>query len=113
MTVRSSKVAHDVEITGTMKFKGELLFEGKFFGDSIEGDDLVIGEQAEIRAATVHVKNFSSAGLVEGNVEVSERSSLKGTAHIQGNLTTVRLAMDDGATFSGGLSIVKALGGPA
>ena len=107
MTPPTSVVAREVEITGTMKFKGELLFEGKFTGDAIDGDNLVIGERAEIRAAIVRVKNFTSAGLVEGNVEVSERSMLKGTAHIQGNLSTFRLAMDDGASFSGGLSISK------
>ena len=90
-----------------MKFKGELLFEGKFNGESIEGDDLVIGEQAEIRAATVKVVNFTSSGLVEGNVEVSEKAALKGAAHIEGNLSTFRLAMDDGASFSGGLSVRK------
>lgn len=103
----TSRVAQAVEITGTMKFKGELLFEGRFDGESIEGDDLVIGEHAQIRCAIVRVINFTSAGLVEGNVEVSERAALKGTAHIQGNLSTFRLAMDDGASFSGGLSVHK------
>ncbi len=105
--IPTSRVAQAVEITGTMKFKGELLFEGRFNGESIEGDDLVIGEHAEIRAATVKVINFTSAGLVEGNVEVAERAALKGTALIQGNLSTFRLAMDDGASFSGGLSVHK------
>ena len=103
----TSRVAQEVEITGTMKFKGDLLFEGKFTGDVIEGDSLMIGETAEIRAANVRVKNFHSASLVVGNVDVSEKSQLKATAHIEGNLSTVRLAMDDGASFSGGLTITK------
>ncbi len=107
MTPPTSVVAREVEITGTMKFKGDLLFEGKFTGEAIDGDSLMIGEHAQIRATVVRVKNFTSAGLVEANVEVSERSSLKATAHIQGNLTTFRLAMDDGASFSGGLTIAK------
>ena len=103
----TSRVAQAVEITGTMKFKGELLFEGRFDGDSIEGDDLVIGEHAQIRAATVRVINFTSAGLVEGNVEVSERAALKGTAHLR---TTLRRPSPAG-TCSGcpgyGLSVHK------
>jgi cytoskeletal protein CcmA (bactofilin family) len=103
----TSRVAQDVEITGTIKFKGELLFEGKFNGDLIEGDNLFLGERAEVRAKTVRVNNFTSAGLIDGAVEVAERSFLKGTAHLQGGLKTFRLAMDDGATFAGGLVISK------
>jgi cytoskeletal protein CcmA (bactofilin family) len=103
----TSRVAQDVEITGTMKFKGELLFEGKFKGELIEGNDLLIGEGSEVRAGTVRVDNLTNAGLIDGSVEVAARSFLKGTAHLQGSLKTFRLAMDDGATFAGGLVISK------
>lgn len=102
-----SRVTRDVEITGSLKFKGELVFEGKFKGQSIEGNNLVIGENAEVRARTITVDNLTSAGLVDGDAAVAERCYLKATAHLQGGLKTFRLAMDDGATFSGGLVISK------
>jgi cytoskeletal protein CcmA (bactofilin family) len=103
----TNRVAQDVEITGSIKFQGELLIEGKFTGELIEGDSLILGERAEVRAKMVRVNNFTSAGLIDGAVEVTERSALKGTAHLQGSLKTFRLAMDDGATFAGGLVISK------
>jgi cytoskeletal protein CcmA (bactofilin family) len=103
----TSKITSNVEITGTMKFKGELLFEGKFNGDRIEGNDLVMGEHAEVRAKNLVLDNLTTAGLVEGDADVSARCYLKATAHLQGSLKTFRLAMDDGATFSGGLVISK------
>ena len=102
-----SRVTRDVEITGSLKFKGELLFEGKFKGQTIEGDDLVVGEHAEVHAKTILLDNLTSSGLVDGEAEVCERCYLKATAHFQGSVNTFRLAMDDGATFSGGLVISK------
>src|SRR5438874_1080089 len=103
----TSKVTKDVEITGSLKFKGQLFFEGKFRGERIEGNSLVVGEDAEVHAKSIVVDNLTSAGLVDGEANVSERCHLRATAHLQGGLKTFRLAMDDGATFSGGLVISK------
>ena len=107
MTTPHSALSKDIEITGTMKFKGELIFEGKFNGELIEGSSLVVGENAEVHAKSIVVDNLTSAGLVDGNAKVAQRCHLKETAHLQGSLKTFRLAMDDGATFTGGLEISK------
>ena len=106
-TTPSNRVSEGTEITGSLKFKGELVFEGKFKGDLIEGSHLVVGEHAEVHARTILLENLTNAGLVDGKAEVYERCYLKATAHFQGSLNTFRLAMDDGATFSGGLTISK------
>jgi len=107
MNTTQSRVGKDIEITGVLKFKGELLFDGKFKGNEVEGSSLVIGEGAEVRSRSIVVDNLTSAGLVDGDAKVSQRCHLKETAHLQGSLKTFRLAMDDGATFAGALEISK------
>ena len=107
MSTNSSRVGKDIEITGTLKFKGELLFDGKFKGSSVEGSSLVIGEGAEVHAKSIVVENLTSSGIVDGEAKVAQRCSLKATAHLQGSLKTFRLAMEDGATFAGQLEISK------
>ena len=107
MSTTQSRLGKDIEITGTMKFKGELLFEGKFRGNLVEGSALVVGEGAEVRAKSIVLDNLTSSGLVDGDATVSQRCHLKETAHLQGSLKTFRLAMDDGATFAGALEISK------
>ena len=107
MKTNSSRVGKDIEITGTLKFKGELLFDGKFNGVAVEGSALIIGEGAELHAKSIVVDNLTSSGLVDGEAQVSQRCLLKATAHLQGSLKTFRLAMDDGATFAGTLEISK------
>ena len=61
-----SRLSKDIEVTGTLKFQGELIFEGKFNGDLVQGSALVIAEGAEVRAKTIIVDNLTSAGLVDG-----------------------------------------------
>jgi cytoskeletal protein CcmA (bactofilin family) len=102
-----SRLGKDIEISGTLKFKGELLFEGKFRGTLVEGSSLVIAEGAEVHAKSIVVENLTSSGLVDGDAAVSQRCQLKSTAHLQGSLKTFRLAMEDGATFAGALEISK------
>jgi cytoskeletal protein CcmA (bactofilin family) len=107
MSTNPSRVGKDIEITGTMKFKGELIFEGKFRGNLVEGSALVVGDGAELHAKSIVLDNLTSSGLVDGDATVSQRCHLKETAHLQGSLKTFRLAMDDGATFAGALEISK------
>jgi cytoskeletal protein CcmA (bactofilin family) len=107
MSTIQSRLSKDIEITGIMKFQGELIFDGKFTGDLVQGSSLVIGEGAEVRAKSIVVDNLTSSGLVDGDAKVSQRCYLKATAHLQGSLKTFRLAMDDGATFAGALEISK------
>ena len=107
MSTNQSRLSKDIEITGILKFHGELIFEGKFKGELVQGSSLVIGEGAEVRAKSIIVDNLTSSGLVDGDATVSQRCHLKETAHLQGSLKTFRLAMDDGATFAGALEISK------
>lgn len=101
------RVSAGTEITGTLKFKGELTYEGVFRGDLIEGSHLIVTEHTEIHAKSIIVDDLTCSGLVDGDTKVAQRCTLRATAHFQGALTTFRLAMDDGATFSGGLVISK------
>ena len=107
MSTIQSRLSKDIEITGILKFHGELIFEGKFTGELVQGSSLVIGDGAEVRAKSIVVDNLTSSGLVAGDATVSQRCHLKETAHLQGSLKTFRLAMDDGATFAGALEISK------
>lgn len=107
MSKSQSRLSKDIEITGTMKFQGELVFEGKFHGELVQGSALFIGEGAEVHSKAIIVDNLTSAGLVDGEAQVAQRCHLQETAHLQGSLKTFRLAMEDGATFAGALEISK------
>ncbi|MBV9127139.1 MAG: polymer-forming cytoskeletal protein [Verrucomicrobia bacterium] len=100
----SSRILADVEMTGALKFNGGLVFEGIFTKGQIEGDLLIVGAGAQVQANIV-VSNLTLLGRIDGEVTVRERCQLRQGSELHGNLKTARLAMEEGATFTGGVQI--------
>jgi cytoskeletal protein CcmA (bactofilin family) len=88
------------EFEGKLTFEGQVRVEGKFTGQIMTKDTLVIGEgarvSAEITAGTVIVN-----GWVEGNIKASQLIELHQPGRIKGNLETPALAIDKGVVFEG------------
>lgn len=101
---RNSTLLQDVEITGTMTFKGELSFDGQLRDGDIIGEALVVGPKARIKG-NIQVASLILHGSVTGDVLVTSRCELKGSANLVGSLTTNRLVMDEGATLIGNAEI--------
>ena len=96
----SSTILSDVEISGTLSFAGELYFDGQLHDGDIIGDTLVLGPKARIQG-NIQANALTLHGSVTGDVLVTGRCELKGSASLVGSLTTNRLAMDEGATLIG------------
>jgi len=88
------------EFEGKLTFEGQVRVDGKFSGQIMTKDTLVIGEgarvSAEITAGTVIVN-----GWVEGNILASQLIELHQPGRIKGNLETPALAIDKGVVFEG------------
>lgn len=95
-----SNLTQDVQITGTLTFKGELTFDGTLKGGNIHGRKLILGENADVEG-NVSASEVTLSGRVKGNATVAERCHLKASARLNGDLTTSRLIMEEGATFIG------------
>jgi cytoskeletal protein CcmA (bactofilin family) len=95
-----STLLHDVEITGTLTFQGELNFDGQLRGGDLIGETLIIGPKAHIEG-NIQAGSLVLHGSITGDVLVTGRCELKGSANLVGSLTTNRLVMDEGATLIG------------
>ncbi len=99
-----SSILSDVEISGTVKFKGELSFDGQLTNGNIEGEALIAGERARIKG-DIKADALLLRGSVTGDVLVAGKCELKGSANLVGSLTTNRLVMDEGASLIGDVQI--------
>ncbi len=99
-----SSILSDVEITGSVKFKGELSFDGQLKNGDIDGEALIAGERARIHG-DIKADALLLRGTVNGDVLVAGKCELKGSANLVGSLTTNRLVMDEGATLIGDVEI--------
>jgi cytoskeletal protein CcmA (bactofilin family) len=95
-----SNINSDVEINGSLTFKGELTFDGQLNGGNIVGEVLIVGPKARIQG-NIQSEALTLHGSVTGDVLVVGKCELKGSAHLNGSLTTNRLVMDEGASLMG------------
>jgi cytoskeletal protein CcmA (bactofilin family) len=93
-------LSSDVEIKGSIKFKKDLLIDGKVEGEINSDGALTIGENGDIRGE-IKTKSITVYGKVHGNITVGERCELKSCCTLQGDLKAARLAIEEGATFIG------------
>jgi len=100
MNDSQSTLNDDVEIIGSVTFKGALTFDGSLKNGEIKGGDLTLGPKARIEGG-IESDSLKLHGSVSGDVLVTGKCHLSAAAKLIGGLTTNRLVMDDGATFIG------------
>jgi len=98
--MNQSSIQSDVEISGSIKFTGELTFDGALKDGNITGGVLVVGPKARIKG-DIQSDTLTLHGSVVGDVLVAGKCDLKGSSSLEGSLTTNRLVMDEGATMIG------------
>ena len=88
------------EIEGKYTFKGTVMLNGKFSGEIVTSDSLIIGEKgsvnASVRAGVVLIN-----GEVIGNVFATERVELRGTARVYGDIEAPVIVVEEGVLFEG------------
>ena len=90
----------DVEITGTLQFKGELTFDGKLNGDIASEGILNLGDNAVIKG-NLNVNSVVLRGKINGNVTANERIEIKAGTELFGDIRSAKLAIEEGVTFEG------------
>lgn len=100
-------LANDVEISGTLKFDNELIFDGKLDGEILSDGVLTLGKNAQIKGE-VKTKAVTVHGTVNGNITVTERCELKASSQLTGDLKAVRIIIEEGATFIGKSEVTPA-----
>ncbi len=95
-----SMISRDVEITGAVKFKGEMVFGGRLKTGSLTGDLLQVDESGRVKG-DIMAEVLILSGKVTGNVVAMQNCELAASAELVGNLTAQRLSMEEGATLVG------------
>src|SRR5207244_12998497 len=88
------------EIEGKYTFSGTVMLNGKFSGEIVSNDSLIIGEKGVVNA-TVRAGNVLINGEVVGNVFATERVELRGTARVYGDVEAPVIVVEEGVLFEG------------
>jgi cytoskeletal protein CcmA (bactofilin family) len=104
ITFSQNTVLSDMEITGSLTFKGNLRFEGKLSDGSITGENLFVGKTANIEG-NIKVKSLRMEGTVNGNIKVKEKCDFAASAVLTGDIKASSFVMAEGATYVGQMQI--------
>jgi cytoskeletal protein CcmA (bactofilin family) len=88
------------QFEGKLIFEGTVRIDGKFSGEIISTDQLIIGEGAEVKA-NVKVGTLVCLGDYQGDATATKGIELKAPAKVRGNLTTAAIMIERGVFFDG------------
>lgn len=101
-TASTSKnvLSSDVEVKGTLKFSGELMFEGKLEGEIQTDGVLNLGDSAIING-NINAQTVVVRGKITGNITAKEKIELKTKTELFGDIRAAKLVVEEGVTFVG------------
>ena len=88
------------EISGHIRFVGTLVLNGKFEGELVSADTLLVGEKGDVEAE-IQVGTAIVSGQIKGNIIAHERVELRGSARIFGDIRSPILILEEGVTLDG------------
>ena len=90
----------EASFKGELSFKGTLCIDGKFEGQIVTSDTLIIAQdgsiEADIQAGTVICE-----GLVKGNIVASTKVELRPNSNVIGDVQSPSLSIEVGAKLEG------------
>ncbi len=101
---QTSIIAQGCKFDGKVVVNGTLRIEGEFKGDIGTPESLVIGKTGVVHA-NCNVKNAIIGGQLFGNIVAENKIELQSGSHVEGDIKTKRLVIDEGVFFEGNCSM--------
>src|SRR5436190_7650571 len=99
-------IGKSVRIKGELSGSEDIYVDGQVEGSiQVSGNSLTVGPNGRV-SANVAAKNVTIGGTLDGNIQASERTELRKSAVVNGDVQTQRIAIEEGAYFKGKLEII-------
>jgi len=96
----NSILGQGCKVKGEISLKGTIRVDGEFDGKIECPDTLIVGKSGVVKA-DVNVKNAVIGGKIIGNISATNKIELQTGSHVEGDIATTRLVIDEGVFFEG------------
>ena len=87
-------------IQGEIKAMGDIRIDGAIIGSVTSKAKVVVGSTGQVQG-DIHCQNADISGIVQGKTTVTDMLFLKATAKLNGDISTGKLVVEVGASFTG------------
>ena len=100
-----AQIGKSLVVKGDLSGSEDLYVDGQIEGSIVlTGNSLTVGPHGQVKAS-VEAKGVVVQGKLEGNIKATERVELRKSAIVTGDITTQRIAIEDGAYLKGKIDI--------
>ncbi|MFZ3341802.1 MAG: polymer-forming cytoskeletal protein [Terriglobales bacterium] len=105
-----ARVGKSVVIKGEISGGEDLYVDGEIEGSiDLRSHSVTVGPNGKVKAS-VNAKSIVVQGKVDGSLTASDRLDLRKTAVVTGDVSTQRIAIEEGAFLKGKVDIQKEAG---
>ena len=105
---QAARIGKSIVICGEVRGSEDLTLDGRVEGTvTLTEGRLTVGPNAHI-AADLSAKDVLILGHVQGNVVATGRVELRSGCNVEGDITALRLAVEDNALFRGKVDLTQA-----
>jgi cytoskeletal protein CcmA (bactofilin family) len=103
--IDQATIGRTLVIKGEISGSEALYIDGRIEGKIIMPESRVtIGRNGKVDAS-IQAKEVVVMGKVNGNIECSDRVDIRAEGAVSGDISTVRISVEDGAALKGGIQV--------
>jgi len=100
-------IGKSVLIKGEVYSREDLVIDGEVEGTvKLPDHRLTVGPSGKVQAG-VNAREITVRGSVNGNLDAADKIEIRKEAKVVGNVTTSRIAIEDGAYFKGTVNVTR------
>jgi cytoskeletal protein CcmA (bactofilin family) len=106
--VEQATIGRTLVIKGEVSGAESLYIDGRIEGKiSLPDNRVTIGRNGSVQA-NITAREVVVMGKVNGNIECSDRVDIRSEGSVTGDVSTVRISVEDGAVLKGGIEVRSA-----
>ena len=98
-------IGPSISIRGDLSGDEDLIVQGRVEGTiNLQQNNVTVGKEGRIMAA-IRARGITVEGQVEGNLHGDEQVVVRRSGHVQGDIVTPRVTLEDGCRFKGAVDM--------
>ena len=93
-------IGDDTTVEGTLITHSSVRIDGKIVGGVVADGTVVLSQNGEIQGNVI-AENIIVAGVVDGNLNIKDKTNIEPTGEVYGDITTARVLIDEQSVFQG------------